>query len=602
MIFSLIILVLIGVIAYFHYLQGFFSATISAALAVIAALLAIGYHETVANLGNSYIPEYASSAAMAAVFAVSYLVLRLLFDGAVPGNVHFPLAVERIGSAAMGVIAGVFSVGVFAIAAQALPFGPNIAGLCRYPVEFDKKVGIKIGMGAGMSDALYDQLNAEKFLRNESGDASGLLVPADNIVLKLVTLVSREGGSLECGRSFEAIHPDYLQELFGQRVGLQVGSRHSAATTSFGVAGVFMPTGPIPQDDPERWTRDGQTIGIRGTKGLPALPRDFKPGPGKVALVIRARPDNASADAGTGMVAFTPASARLIANRKSYFPLGTLESGRVLYRNAVDDAIFVPSGKAVDLVYEVPEADVLQAGKDKNAAPTIAPDVLLEFKRSARADLGLKPVTKGVTLPGDAVEVVRKEGNPAADMASAIKATLSIKGTPQVSDLLPSKIFINLENGATSRPMPWGRFVLADGRFGQLEVNPVQPLDTMEQGRTTEDRFAIPDGHVMVQIPAAPVGEDKWQWGASLDDYVLEDSSSNKYKPKGAYAKLNNNGQEMMVARYDVQKGANVIPATKNMRPTDVFLLFTVPARSDLRFLYYKGELLQSMQFKAVTQ
>ncbi|MGE5612361.1 MAG: CvpA family protein, partial [Bacillota bacterium] len=419
MLLSLIIIVLIGVIAYFHYLQGFFSAAISAVLAAIAAILAIGYHEVVVNLaGNTYLPEYATAASIVAIFAVSYLVLRLLFDAAVPGYVHFALMVDRAGAIAMGLVAGVIAAGVFAIAAQALPFGPNVAGNCRYPVEFEKKTVIKLATSVAVLDAVYDQLDAEKYVRNESGDASGLWVPADSIVLKLVTLVSREGGSLDCGRSFETIHPDFLQELFGQRVGLQPGSRHSAAASSLGVGGVFMLTGPILQDDPERWTREGAPVGIRGAKGsAPALTREYKPGSGKVALVVRVKPETAGADPGpSGLIAFTPASARLAANRKNYFPIGTLESGRVLYRNVVDDPLFLPAGKSVDLVYEVPEADVVQPGKDKNAAPKVAPDVLVEFKRSARADLGFKQVTKGVTPPGDAVEVVRKEGSPSVDM------------------------------------------------------------------------------------------------------------------------------------------------------------------------------------------
>ena len=39
MIFNIIILVLIGVVAYFHYVQGFFSATFSAVIAIAAAVM-----------------------------------------------------------------------------------------------------------------------------------------------------------------------------------------------------------------------------------------------------------------------------------------------------------------------------------------------------------------------------------------------------------------------------------------------------------------------------------------------------------------------------------------------------------------------------------
>ena len=42
MIFSVILFALAGVVAFFQYVQGFFSATISAILAVIAAIVAHG--------------------------------------------------------------------------------------------------------------------------------------------------------------------------------------------------------------------------------------------------------------------------------------------------------------------------------------------------------------------------------------------------------------------------------------------------------------------------------------------------------------------------------------------------------------------------------
>ena len=49
MIFSIIILALIVAIAFIHYTQGFFSSMISMVLAILAARLAVGYHENVAD-------------------------------------------------------------------------------------------------------------------------------------------------------------------------------------------------------------------------------------------------------------------------------------------------------------------------------------------------------------------------------------------------------------------------------------------------------------------------------------------------------------------------------------------------------------------------
>ncbi|MGD0542596.1 MAG: hypothetical protein ABSB33_13870, partial [Tepidisphaeraceae bacterium] len=50
MVFSLILFALCLIVAFFQYVQGFFSATISAILAAIAAVVALGWYEQVAPL------------------------------------------------------------------------------------------------------------------------------------------------------------------------------------------------------------------------------------------------------------------------------------------------------------------------------------------------------------------------------------------------------------------------------------------------------------------------------------------------------------------------------------------------------------------------
>src|SRR5688500_10723677 len=136
MILSLLIIGVIGTIAYFHYAQGLFGATFSAVIAILAAALAIGYHENLVNalLGGA-VGDYANAGALAAIFALVYVVCRVITDKAIPGNVRLPLMVDRIGGAVMGVIAGIFTAGIVALIAQALPFGPAVGGHARYAIE-----------------------------------------------------------------------------------------------------------------------------------------------------------------------------------------------------------------------------------------------------------------------------------------------------------------------------------------------------------------------------------------------------------------------------------------------------------------------------------
>src|SRR6188768_3377248 len=123
MIFPILVLILVGVIAYFHYVEGLFSTMISAFCAVLAAVIAFSYHETIIfTLLKGKVANYAHAMVLVALFALTYLILRVIFDKAVPGNVRFPLYVDRVGGAVMGIIAGVFATGILAIAAASLPF------------------------------------------------------------------------------------------------------------------------------------------------------------------------------------------------------------------------------------------------------------------------------------------------------------------------------------------------------------------------------------------------------------------------------------------------------------------------------------------------
>src|SRR5688500_3182203 len=136
MLFSIIIIVLLGLIAYFHFAQGLFAATVSAVCAGIAALMAFSYHETInARYTGGAMASYGNAVMLCGLFALIYLVLRLLIDNMMPGNVRYPVLMDRIGAAVMGVVAGFFATAIVAIAAQELPFGPTIAMYSAYPVD-----------------------------------------------------------------------------------------------------------------------------------------------------------------------------------------------------------------------------------------------------------------------------------------------------------------------------------------------------------------------------------------------------------------------------------------------------------------------------------
>src|SRR3954447_14374357 len=226
MIFAIVMIVLVGVVAFFHLLQGFFSATISAVLAVTAAVLAISYHEAVAQkyLAGGY-ADLAHTMVLLVMFALIYLVGRILFDKAVPGNLRLPPAADKIGGAVMGIIAGVFAAGVVAIAAQEMPFRGSIWGYSRFGVD-DKQVNVPTNRRA-VERIMYDHMGDNTIEDARRSGTQSLLVPVDEIVIGQVRKLS-DGGPLSGATPLSEVHPDWLTELYGQRVGIEPGAKRVA--------------------------------------------------------------------------------------------------------------------------------------------------------------------------------------------------------------------------------------------------------------------------------------------------------------------------------------------------------------------------------------
>src|SRR3954470_6703363 len=217
-IFAIVMIVLVGVVTFFHLLQGFFSATISAILAVTAAVLALSYHEAIAQkyLAGGY-ADLAHTMVLLVLFAAIYLVGRVLFDKAVPGNLRLPPAADKIGGAVMGIIAGVFAAGVVAIAAQEMPFRGSIWGYSRFGVD-DKQVNVPTNRRA-VERIMYDNMGDNTIEDAKRSGTQSLLVPVDEIVIGEVRKLS-EGGPLSGATPLSEVHPDWLTELYGQRVGI----------------------------------------------------------------------------------------------------------------------------------------------------------------------------------------------------------------------------------------------------------------------------------------------------------------------------------------------------------------------------------------------
>jgi hypothetical protein len=181
MLFAIFIFLLLLAVVFFHYLQGFFSATLSAFFAVIAAVVAVSYHEWVVEqfLGNA-MGDWGPPLVTLGMFAVTYLIFRLIFDKAIPGQIRLPSTMDKIGGAVMGLVAGTFALGTVVIAAQQMPLGASIAGYVRYETNSTRGIVVPTGFNTRAKDAnAYDEVVGDNF---DTAAPKGIVMVDDVVV------------------------------------------------------------------------------------------------------------------------------------------------------------------------------------------------------------------------------------------------------------------------------------------------------------------------------------------------------------------------------------------------------------------------------------
>jgi hypothetical protein len=436
MVFGIILLIFVLLVAFIHMVQGFFSATLSAIFAVIAAAVAVGFHENVvAAMKPGKFADSANASILCCLFAGTYVALRLIFDRAVPGNMRFQSTLDKVGGATMGLIAGIFAAGVLAIAAQTLPFGPSILGYSRYELTSpDREInGLQPDRNkTALTRTVYDELKSETF---KEEDKKTLLLPVDDIVLGVVSSLSE--GSLSGARPLNSVHANYLQEAFATRIGIEVGAKHTATnldSTKQVTVDKVATIDRIKQVESAEFPEIRKKEELKDTKKEPPvagkeeakLAKDeLKPGGKEVILIVRTMFDKNATDEKGSLFRFTPASIRLVVHdpqthaAKNYYPIGTMDSwgGGTFWPSRIDDPLFVSGGNGADLVFRIEDRDEILEGAEppkkgkaevKPTAAQIKENTFLEVKRLARVDLSNTTVESGPLPANPAVEVMRK--------------------------------------------------------------------------------------------------------------------------------------------------------------------------------------------------
>lgn len=410
MIFTVIILAILVGVAYYHYVQGMFTAAISTFCAFLATLIAFGYYEQIVGLaGQGKMADYAAGMVLLMLYGATYIVLRIILDAAVPGNILVPLYVEKAGAGVFGVLVGMFTAGVFAVAGQLMPFGPGVGGYERFPTDAMSAVAIPrdaLGRNAqrDVDGQVWDQLKENDL---DPARSAGMMVPVDDFVVSIASLSSSNALGTGAGSpTFAEVHPDFLNQAFANRLGPDRGGWrtfiNSDKATIAKVNGVFT-LGGTPE------FADAELTPLRPNK----TPLTYKGGSSDVILVVRAAFDDLVKDT-DGVVRITPSAIRLLVGDKTYHPIGAMygESKVGLYR--LDDQIIIPmagASRGADFAFSVPKALADRLTKPVPKGQTPKSVGFVEFRMFSRLPLN-EGAAAAYTGPTEAVTVLRKPAAP----------------------------------------------------------------------------------------------------------------------------------------------------------------------------------------------
>jgi len=500
MLLSLFSTILVLLVAFFQAIQGMFSALIMAVLAILSAAAAFALVEPVYYWSLQWVSaDYALAACLMVIFLVCLIVTRVLADYLVPGNMQFPLWVDRIGGGLFGLIAGLVIVGMLCISVQMLPFSSSILGFQRVDV-------------------------------GEQGEVTehALWLHPDGFAVGLTEVMA--AGSLSGPNSVKALHADWLQELQWNRSGVQKESRHAVPRGSLSVEAAWEAVLPV-------YTKDG----LRTVEAA----RGYK------FVVVRGSLDRQALDE-DGVHRFTPMQWRIVGQNDgvwAQYPMaGMSDPGNMSRRTflAMNEPVRIDPdvGTKFDIVFEVPEGDRFDPS-------------FVEYKRDARAALSKsvwRDAPPGPIRPEEAGQE-EDEGQGQADAnrrarppqagGGRVSGRRALGQESRFSSELPLSIpadQIRRRDAQVSGDM------LVQGHI-------VVPVDVKGEGDSVK-RFEVPENVRLLQLAVEPtfakstLGRARQFAVKTVKQYRVEDDQGQYYFPVGEYRSAEVRGEQLLELQY----------------------------------------------------
>ncbi len=168
-------------------MHGLFSGMIMVFCSIVAAVAALGFFEPLVGLASNHIhPSYAAPGALVVVFILTLVILRVLADNLIRGNIRLPKYVDMGGAAVCGFISAQICVGMLMMGMLLLPMGGRAMMYSAY--EERSEPG---------PDGRPEFKRVKFWLRSDAFTAS------------LVSMLSN--GSLRAESAFADVYPDFPQ-------------------------------------------------------------------------------------------------------------------------------------------------------------------------------------------------------------------------------------------------------------------------------------------------------------------------------------------------------------------------------------------------------
>ncbi len=550
MVLNIVALLLVLGITFMHSMFGLFSGILNLMCGVTALAVAFGFYEPLNDLltGQAGLhPAFTEPASLVLLFALTFLVLRILSDTFIRGNVRVPMYVDWGGGAVCGFLAGQICVGMMVIGFLMLPWGGRVMMFSRYERDPENRTY------RDAADIPPDQRKQDErvaFRRNH------LWLRSDEFAAGLFDLFSR--GSLRGATPFAAVYPDFAQWVFWSGNTIQHESLPAPIRDEKGdgfkdglkVDTYWVQTERLTQDE----TRYRKGAPDKTTPKPPYEPLDYKVQPGHKLLGLRLTLLRASADRDkqSAVHRFRPSMIRLVgdikladgtAEPREYIPqiIGGADPNLASYLRVVEldnnFALQASGPTPIDAYFEV----------DDRFDPRF-----VEYRRHARA-----PVTKGQLAkapPGERLALAAPEAGPAGkERASGAARFIDTTNRQFTGDRDRLPFPMRLDRLRPMLDVQLDGTAFASGRLTGDRSTLEAPEKEADQNVS---HFKAPEGKRVFQVQTRPrrakslLGQVMDFAGAVTNQYQAYDDTGNAYPLVGYYAIVKKGDQDYVELVY----------------------------------------------------